>query len=365
MSTFFGRMMACGVALALAGTVSAQEKKPDPGNQAEIRALLTMADESATGKAVSSLPITWEQQHFIKSFGDKTYVPFTVSLPGGTFTAATPVGLYLRVAKRGELPPAAPPAASKDANKKKKNKKDEADKGTQVDARHQYPFEDVFFFDIPAAAPGQPHLLSRAFAVPPGDYDVYVAIKEKPAAAPAAGAPAAAPKVGVVKHELTVPSLDGEFTTSSLILASKIEVLQTEMSIERQAENPYTFGPMKIIPSLNGKFTKADELPVIFWIYGAGIDAATKKPDLEIEYHFHQKTADGEKFFNKTDPQALNATTLPEQFDLAAGHQLPGSLALPLKDFPEGDYRLEVKLNDKAGGKSLTREVTFSVAAAP
>lgn len=359
--------MTAGLALALAGAASAQDKKPDTGNQAEIRALLTIADESATGKAVSSVPIKWEQQHFIKSFGDKTYVPFTVSVPPGTFAAATPVGLYLRVAKRGEMPPVAAPEASKDANKKKKSKKDEAGKGTQVDARHQYPFEDVFFFDIPAAATGAPHLLSRAFAVAPGDYDVYVAIKEKPAAvaAPAADAPAPAPKIGVVKHELTVPSLDGELTTSSLIVASKIEILQAEVGMDRQAENPYTFGTMKITPTVDSKFTKADELPVIFWIYGAGTDAATRKPDIEIEYHFHQKTADGEKFFNKTDPQPLNAKTLPEQFDVAAGHQLPGSLALPLSSFPEGDYRLEVKVNDKTSGKTVTREATFSVVAAP
>lgn len=363
MSTFSRCVMVTGLALALAGAASAQDKAPDTGNQAEIRALLTIADESATGKAVSSVPIKWEQQHFIKSFGDKTYVPFTVSVAPGTFAAATPVGLYLRVAKRGELPPVAAPEASKDANKKKKGKKDEPSKGTQVDARHQYQFEDVFFFDIPAAAAGKPQLLSRAFAVAPGDYDVYIAIKEKPAAAPAAGAPA--PKIGVVKHELTVPSLDGELTTSSLIVASKIEILQAEVGMERQAENPYTFGTMKITPSVDSRFTKADELPVIFWIYGAGTDATTRKPDIEIEYHFHQKTAEGEKFFNKTDPQPLNAKTLPEQFDVAAGHQLPGSLALPLSSFPEGDYRLEVKVNDKTSGKTVTREATFSVAAAP
>lgn len=361
--------MAAGLALALAGAASAQDKAPEAGNQAEIRALLTIADESATGKAVSSVPIKWEQQHFIKSFGDKTYVPFTVSVAPGSFAAATPVGLYLRVAKRGELPPVAAPEASKDSNKKKKGKKDEPSKGTQVDARHQYPFEDVFFFDIPAAAAGKPHLLSRAFAVAPGDYDVYIAIKEKSAAAaaPAADAPAVpAPKIGVVKHELTVPALDdGELTTSSLIVASKIELLQAEVGMERQAENPYTFGTMKITPSVDSKFTKADELPVIFWIYGAGTDATTRKPDIEIEYHFHQKTAEGEKFFNKTDPQPLNAKTLPEQFDIAAGHQLPGSLALPLSSFPEGDYRLEVKVNDKTSGKTVTREATFSVAAAP
>jgi hypothetical protein len=50
-------------------------------------------------------------------------------------------------------------------------------------------------------------------------------------------------------------------------------------------------------------------------------------------------------------------------FDLAAGHQLTGSLAVPLASFPEGDFRLELKITDKISGKTLTRESTFSVAA--
>jgi hypothetical protein len=358
MSTLLRGVVAFGVVVALAGGASAQEKKPETGNQEEIRALLTITDEAATGKATSSLPIKWEQHHFIKSFGDKTYVPFTVSFDAAAFAAPTPVGLYLRVAKRGELPPTAPVAAKEADKKKKKDKDDNKGTGSQVDARHEYPFEDVFFIDVPAPVAGQPQLLRRAFAVPPGDYDVYVALKEK-----AAAGATAAPKIGVVKQELTVPSIGGELTTSSVILAAKVDVLQTEIASERQAENPYTFGAMKITPSLDAKLTKKDELNVIFWIYGAGVDPATKKPHVEVEYNFHQKTADGEKFFNKTDPQVMNAETLPPQFDLAAGHQLPGSLAVPLASFPEGTYRLEVKVTDKTSGKAVTRESTFSVAA--
>ena len=357
MSTLLRLVMAVGTVVAVAGGASAQEKKPETATQEEIRALLTAADEAATGKATGSLAIKWEQHHFIKSHGDKTYVPFTVSLDANAFAAPTPVGLYLRVAKRGELPPTAP-AAAQDADKKKKNKKDEAKgAGSQVDARFQYPFEDVFFIDTPAPVAGQPQLLRRAFAVSPGDYDVYVALKEK-----AVAGATAAPKIGVLKYELTVPSLGGELTTSSVIVAGKIDLLQTEIAPDRQSENPYTFGTIKIAPSLDYKFKKSDEFNIMFWIYGAASDSA-KKPNIEVEYAFHQKTAEGEKFFNKTAPQVMNAESLPPQFDMAAGHQLTGSLAVPLESFPVGDYRLELKVSDKVSGKSVTRESTFSVAA--
>ena len=35
---------------------------------------------------------------------------------------------------------------------------------------------------------------------------------------------------------------------------------------------------------------------------------------------------------------------------------------MPLASFPEGDYRLEIKITDKLANKSLTRDVNFSVA---
>jgi hypothetical protein len=46
---------------------------------------------------------------------------------------------------------------------------------------------------------------------------------------------------------------------------------------------------------------------------------------------------------------------------MAAGHQLPGSLAVPLASFPEGDYRLDIELTDKVASKTIKREVNFTV----
>ena len=36
---------------------------------------------------------------------------------------------------------------------------------------------------------------------------------------------------------------------------------------------------------------------------------------------------------------------------------------MPLASFPEGDYRLEIKVTDKIANKTLTREVNFTVIA--
>ena len=34
---------------------------------------------------------------------------------------------------------------------------------------------------------------------------------------------------------------------------------------------------------------------------------------------------------------------------------------MPLASFPEGDYRLEIKVTDKIANKTLTRDVNFTV----
>ena len=59
--------------------------------------------------------------------------------------------------------------------------------------------------------------------------------------------------------------------------------------------------------------------------------------------------------------QTLNAQTLPREWDAAAGHQLQTGQAVPLAGFPEGDYRLEIKITDKLANKFVTRDVNFTV----
>jgi hypothetical protein len=103
----------------------------------------------------------------------------------------------------------------------------------------------------------------------------------------------------------------------------------------------------------------------VFLIY-TPVLGEDKKPDISVEYSFFQKLASeatGEKFFNKTNPQVFSAKTLPPQFDTAAGHQLVAGQSLPLGSFPEGEYRLEIKVNDKLSGKSVTHNVVFFVTA--
>jgi hypothetical protein len=114
------------------------------------------------------------------------------------------------------------------------------------------------------------------------------------------------------------------------------------------------------MPSLDFKFSKNDELTILFYIYNAGLDQAGK-PNVTVDYNFYHKTGEAEKFFNKTPTLELNAKTLPPAFDAKAGHQLNGGQGLPLASFEAGEYRAEIKIVDKVTGKTKTENVRFTV----
>jgi hypothetical protein len=397
------RVFAVGVLAALIGAawpVSAQRnndnnKKPQqssrsPQEQADVQALVQavdaalMADTGITvptataqpaqppaastpkpltiggpDRSQGEIPVKWEINHFVKGQTD-TYVPFTLNLDRSSLAGGAAV--YIRIVS-AEQADAFAAMMAKMAAAAQSNKGNAAPA-----ARPTFAWDSINFTDVP-----EDGKLSRAVQLKPGQYAMFVAVKEKTqAAAAAAGGKndkkndknpppvAAAPgKIGILRHDLTVPDFTAnELNTSSIIIARSVEQIAAPPS--DQESNPYVFGPMKITPSTDGKFSKKDELSVIFWIYGAQA-ASTGKPDVTIDFNFHQRLAEGEKYFNKTQPQQLNAQTLPPEFNVAAGHQLPGSLVVPLASFPAGDYRLEIKVTDKPSGKSVTQNVNFTV----
>ena len=58
----------------------------------------------------------------------------------------------------------------------------------------------------------------------------------------------------------------------------------------------------------------------------------------------------------------MNAKELPPQFD-PTKFPVPGGITVTLASFQEGQYRLEIKINDKTSGKTLTKDVNFTVKA--
>src|SRR6478672_6493375 len=340
------------IAVAFSAAVVAQkdEKKQSDAQKKEIQNIVKIVDGLAAGQpAPNDLSLTWVHEDMLKAQGNKEYVPFTVSIDPSTVTGGN-VALYWRVVSKDAAAPA--PAAStapkKDDKDKDKDKK-----------KSEYAYEDIAFVPV---TPGQsPMRISRSFTVSAGNYDVYVIAKEPtPEKAPKNAAPG---KVSALKQSVTIPDFwnADELNTSSVIIANRIDPLPAPLTPQQQADRPYALGAMEIVPSFDTKFPKKSELSTFMLIYNPKVDGSNK-PDVTVEYNFYQKPAgQPEKFFNKTAPQNLNAQTLPPNFDLAAGHQLQTGQAVPLASFPEGDYRLEIKVTDKLANKTLTREVNFTV----
>ena len=335
------RAMVMVVALVVSATfaasgVAAQQpgQKPDTKKrskqeQQEIETVVKLVDGVMAGQpAPGDITMTLEP-FFMKSQEQRTFVPFVLTVNNAPKTDAA---MYVRVVN---------PAAVPDPKAKKV----------------EYPWDDIHF--IPAAAlVGEPVKLNRVFMATAGTYDVYIAFKERlPEKAPKN----AVPKMGVLKAKVTVPDYyNGELATSTMLIADKVNVLSAPIGGDEARERPFVFGMQELLPAPDMEFKKSEELSIFFQVYNAGLDS-TGKPNLTLEYEFHKVEGTGEKFFNKTTPQTVNATNLPPQFD-PTKFPVPGGITVPLASFGEGAYRLNVKITDKANNnKVLSQDIKFTV----
>ncbi len=331
------------------------EKKLTKVQEMEVRAALAAVDAARKGAPTPTGYKMTLHSDTMKGFNRKTYVAFVAFIDPEGVVPKNVTGYLQVVAKADDVVPEAKAAGTAKPEEKAKTEDAKAPK--------PFPWVDFFVTELKAPDPGQPFRLARSFTVAPGEYTVYLTIRDQ-ADPKAKEKDVAAAKAGILKQTVVVPDYwTDELTTSSIVLTDTVTTLTAPLTPEEQPAHPYAFGLDELKPLFEPKLSKKAELTAWFFVYNPAADA-NRKPNVLIEYKFYQKVAgaeNGEKYFNSTKPVELNAQTLPPQFDMAAGHQLPGGLAVPLASFPEGVYRLEIKVTDKISGKSIVREVTFTV----
>lgn len=332
--------LTAAVALVFSAGLFAQkrdDRKQDEALRKEVQGAVKLVDEAIDGHPASNdAAITWLHQDMMKATNKKQYVPFTVSIDPSKVREGKAVFYWRVLSKAGKPAPSADDPARK---------------------RIDYPFEDMSVVQVKSDS--TPLRISRSFVVPTGEYDIYIVVKEFTSNQKKA----AEPKASLLKQAISVPDLwNGELSTSSVIVTQRIDPLPAPLTPQQQVDRPYALGNMELIPAFDLKFSKTEELATFVLIYNPKADAMNK-PDVTVEYNFYEKSSGAEKFFNKTPTQNLNARTLPPTFDLTAGAQLQSGQAVPLASFPEGEYRLEIKITDKLGNKIITRDVNFSVTA--
>lgn len=385
-----------GVMLAASvGAADRPTRKPlGSDERAALIALIKAVDLAEETDIVSPVDLPWES-HVLKST-DVAYVPFRLALaalPDAPKNAA----MYVRVVSRhdghrskeenstlrewalhpeatpprpmetmvlspGELPIGGPaasssrPAISGPAQasailalqqkqfEKEKAADDARRKRTEAKQRDPYifPFEEYYFFDVKSPR------VERAMAVPPGEYDVFVAFVDR------GRVKTSTPTV--IRHTITVPDFwNLELRLSSLILASDVHVLNAPLKPQEQVERPYTWGRAEVVPTVTSAFTRDDVLSIVYQIcnYGA--------PDTDItaDYTFYRRSGDARTLFNRTLPQQLTNDDLPPP----SGWDTQGFAMqrVPLKPFPSGEYDLEVAVHDRLTRQTATQTITFTV----
>lgn len=324
-------VMIASVPGAFAQQAQKDEKKRSKQEQQEIEQLVKLVDGVMAGQTAPADIQLAIEPFFLKSQEQRTFVPFVLSVTGAP---AGDTAMYVRVVD---------PKAFEAAKDKKK---------------FEYPWDDIHFVPAAQMSSGSARL-NRVFMAAPGTYDIYVALKQRlPEKAPKTEVA----KIGLMKTQIEVPNFsNGELATSSVLVTDKVNQLSSPLSPEEARERPFVFGPQELVPAVDMEFKKNEELSIFYQVYNPGLDPAGK-PNLVMEYNFHKKEGGEEKFFNKTNPTNINASNLPPTFD-PAKFPVPGGITVPLTSFGEGEYRLEIKITDKASGKTLTRDVNFTVTA--
>jgi hypothetical protein len=215
--------------------------------------------------------------------------------------------------------------------------------------------------------------------VPAGEYDVYVAVRERASNPPS---PEPRPRTAVLKQPLSVPDFwDGRLTTSSVILADRIDPLPGPPPPKDVLERPYVIGENEIHPAVDASFRKNRELILVFLIYNASV-SADRNFDIQVDYHLfrtvpagtapeaagareaggaHPAARDGERYMTHTNPQRFKPSLMGAHFDPAAGHPMMAGQGILLSSFQEGEYRLGITVTDLLSRTSLSRDVRFRV----
>ncbi len=133
-------------------------------------------------------------------------------------------------------------------------------------------------------------------------------------------------------------------TISSLCLSDTIR--EIDPSDERDA--PYVFGHLKVTPRLVPTYSNGETFAVYFQVYSALTDPVTSTPDLEIRYQFFVKQDSGYLPIGK--PILLESV----------GNSAQG-WSFPIKDWPRGEFRLQVSVTDQLAGQTARRQIEFQI----
>ena len=391
----FGVFALFSLPLAVQAADSPTRKPLTSDERSALMSLLKAVDLAQETDVVSDANLSWET-HVLKAGNEVGYVPFRLTL-SALADAVKSAAMYVRVVSRhdgyrsteedssirewilhggtlparppetmtigaGEMPIGGPAVSSGRRSisapaeasavlamqqrqfEKEKAAAEAAKRRAELKQRDPYvfPFEEYYFADVKERA------IARAIALPPGDYDVFIAVVDRSRVATSTPT--------VVRRTVTVPNFwNLELRLSSLMLVTGVRTLASALAAKDQVEHPYTFGRAEVTPVSKPIFTTDDVLSVVYQICNYGSPDA----DVTAEYNFY-RTANGTRtLFNHTLPQQLTDSDLPPP--IAWETQGFAMQRVPLHQFPSGEYELEVVVRDRLTRSTARETTTFTV----
>jgi hypothetical protein len=309
------------------------------------------AGESRT--VAGGFSLTWRHDVFKADRG--TFVPFIVGITPSERPARAAL-VYVRLARRAGEPD-------------KRSRQARVEPGEDPG----YAFEEIYPVELAPGTGAQTRLV-RGMSVEPGEYDLTIAVRERDRDDRRSRGRLEA----VLRQRLSVPDFSsGALATSTIILADRVTVLPQVPGSRAQPDHPYVVGSQEIEPAADSVFARNQELIVVLLVYNPTV-TGQKLFDLQVEYHFFRTRVGaspgvtspgpagpvakpGEVYVNRTEPQRFNPVVLGPGFTAADGQPVMAGQGVPLAGFQEGDYRLVITVTDLVSGRSIERDVTFTV----
>jgi len=174
----------------------------------------------------------------------------------------------------------------------------------------------------------------KAIALAPGTYKVDVIVRDVNSGAQQ------------VKHMgFTVPKyLPNQLSTSTMILAAKLQTLGDQPSIGQ-----FTIGQFKVIPNVSGVYKRGEPVGVYMQIYNAGVDQATLRPAVDVDYVLLK------------DGKEVGKTPENWQGMSDSGQRLTLARLIDTRQLAPGGYELAIKINDRVSGQKLSPTSKFTI----
>jgi GWxTD domain-containing protein len=185
--------------------------------------------------------------------------------------------------------------------------------------------------DTSGSRPGRLLLGGRLY-LPAGEYEVAYAVRN-----------ADAETLQVRFLPMVVPRLETTRVSTSSVVPAESFGAAPEAS-----GSPFAVGSDRVVPRPGGVFHRGEPLRIYLQVYGAGT-AAEGESGVDIRLRFARAT--GRRYKRHGKPLSLEG---------ARGASV--GLALPIGDWPPGDYRVEVEIRDRAAGKKTSTQGFFTIA---